>query len=129
MIKEGKYRESDTAGAIWQVSLPKKFDFFKELVEKHADAWKALLKKICHKDITVNFQFNLETAASSRPAPVVEPKARVAAPTKSAQTKSSSRPVAEKPVDVSDATKWEKTHSLLELFPGTVSEIKGTSHE
>lgn len=129
MIKEGKYRESDAIGTTWQVSLPKKFDFFKELVEKHAVTWQALLKKVCQKDITIHFQFNLETAAPSRNAPTVEVKPRVAAAPKSVQTKNSSRPPAEKPVDVSDATKWEKTHSLLELFPGTVSEIKGSSHE
>lgn len=129
MIKEGKYRESDATGTQWQVSLPKKFDFFKELVEKHAPAWKALLVKVCQKNITIHFQFNLETSTIQRNAPAAESKARVAAPAKSSSQKSSSRPAGDKPVDVSDAAKWGKTHSLLEIFPGTVSEIKGSSHE
>ena len=140
MIKQGHYRGADAAGLIWQVGLPKELTFFEDSIEKNASAWKQLLETICKKTVDIKFQFNLELKATADVQRVRTQAAPPAAHKPAARSTAQQKTAA---VDVSDTAKWEKTHTMLAMFPGTVSasavtaenvgasgdKIKGSTHE
>lgn len=133
MVKQGRYMFADESGTRWHVALPKELGFFQDTIEKAAPAWRKLVEQLCQKSIDIVFQFTGEkqTQSGDAKAPLDKLPALSAAkmplnrqPVVSDDLKRSRR-IEQKPsLDVRDPEKWQKTHALLALFPGTVSEVK-----
>jgi DNA polymerase-3 subunit gamma/tau len=117
ILKQGRFMQADATGAIWQIGLSKEMVFFQDTLTKTADLWQAALLKICEKAITLEFCF-------------VDQKSSVPASTpKNVKQPEQQQPVGKKNLDLHDAAKWDTTHTLLRMFPGTVSELKEPTHE
>lgn len=120
ILKQGRFVEADASGNKWRVALSKEMVFFQDTLAKTAEVWQKALDAVCERAIVVEFTFvDVNSAASTQPIvrnnnnKVIE-----------------QRPVGKKPaLDLQDASKWDTTHTLLRMFPGTVSEIKDPAHE
>jgi len=113
VIKQGTCVQQDVVNNRWRIELPKDLAFFEDMLQTTAPVWQAVLDTITQKKITLEFCFvGTASAAASKPAPVVK-KIIIERPVAARNT-----------LDVSDATKWEKTHTLLQIFPGTVTEAQ-----
>lgn len=116
IFKQGKFvRHVDNT---LEVAFSKEFIFYKEWLETARHKWQPLMDQIFNG--TVNFvpHFVQESPASS-PVGLVSPGARPSSEKEYITTK-------ERNVrfDISDKEKWQKAHTLLRTFPGTITEVK-----
>ena len=124
------------------VSFPENLSFFNELLDNTQNGWKPLLSKSFGQDTKIEVSFDgqvkqVSTAQTkSEPQVITKPvmqRAQAPAqkayqPRKSYSQQQQPKRVYEKPVDVSDETKWKKANIILKVFPGTVTEVPKDEH-
>jgi len=118
LFKQSRFIENN--GTVWKIALPKKFTLFLDNLEKAAPIWKKCLEDVASKQIEIEF-ICLDESKEQSPAqiqlkqgqanPIEQERSRPAVIKKNSQ------------LDISDPMKWEKTHALLRVFPGSVTQI------
>lgn len=130
------------------IAFAKDLGFFKDLLESTQQTWQPLITKVFGTAAKLQAQFR-DGLASLAPMPtrVVPKQPEISAPVKvepkpapknyqqsaqygmrSYQTTHVTKKIVEQPpADIQDSTKWQRAHSLLRIFPGTITEIKESS--
>lgn len=117
------------------VSFAKKFIFFNDMLEQAEKDWKPLLDKAFDASVELKTLFEGESEKQNEPSERVQAiKKKYEVPQHSSQLMKPTpmkkkETLAESILDVSDATLWEKTNMVLQVFPGTVTEIKEETNE
>jgi DNA polymerase-3 subunit gamma/tau len=121
--------------------------FFKDLIEQPKAVWQPLLREVFGNEATVHLEFVASKNPTSKPAAQKFESAKAEAPSliKPAQqvqptanrptqiyTKPTQQAAAQKTIhrlDVRDREQWKQVHTVLDMFPGTVTEEKEINHE
>lgn len=149
LFKHGRFVQFDDQTKLLHVEFGKDFIFFQDWLNSTQKLWQPLIEEQFGPGVQFTPQF-IDQPASNTPVPVVAPKVagEVQVQTQKVSNwqvsnagikktpatgefknysyeKKQSKPVAAlKRFDVSDKEKWKKAHIVLQLFPGTISEVQ-----
>lgn len=143
IFTQGQYSVFDTNASVVQVTFPKSFEMFQDMMVGAQHIWQPLLQQAFGKEVTLQPAFSVDmqtiaqppktivkfeipqrqaTQATQQNKPAYKPQA--AAARSQSQVK-----VHEKKVDVSDATTWQKANELVQAFDGIVTQEEDGPHE
>lgn len=143
IFTQGQYSVFDTNASVVQVTFPKSFEMFQDMMVGAQHIWQPLLQQAFGKEVTLQpaFSVDMQTIAQppktivkfeipQRQAPQAAPQNKPAyKPQASAARSQSKVKVPEKKVDVSDATTWQKANELVQAFDGIVTQEEDGPHE
>lgn len=146
VFKQAKI-EIDSAKNTITFTLLKKFVLFNEVIETNKPKWFTLLQRIFGQAMQAHIIFDganlsaqVAPAAAKASAPVAVPNLQQLHSThdaekkitktyqknttyKKTETQATQAPVQGKKVDISDKEQWQKTHTILSVFSGTVTQV------
>jgi len=120
--------------------------FFKDLIEQPKAVWQPLLCEVFGNGTTIQLEFvasknpapkqlfqktestKPEATPSIKPAQQIQSPANRPAPTYTKPTQQTAQKTVHR-LDVRDREQWKQVHTVLDIFPGTVTEEKEINHE
>jgi hypothetical protein len=135
LFAQAKLKAHDKASGLLEVVFLKKFELFQDIFSRKESEWFAILKSVFGDNVQLEPIFEESSKAQPQAPAVSKSVAKQAmpeAPVKKVFYQSNNKvSVTNKdvPLDVSDKATWAMTHSLLEHFPGTVTEFKEDGDE
>lgn len=137
IFQSGSCYAFDAEAAKITIAFSQQFSFFKETLKESEKLWQPIIQKVAGKAVFIETLFiddgkevkpvmQVPIKKISKPVPAPAPQKQTYTPQKknsyAQQRQQTSAP--EHVVDVSDKEKWKLANQLLELFPGTVTEIQ-----
>ncbi|MGE0010514.1 MAG: DNA polymerase III subunit gamma/tau [Candidatus Babeliales bacterium] len=144
IFTQGHYKVFDTNANVVQVTFPKSFEMFQDMLVGAQHLWQPLLQQAFGKEVTLQPAFSVDMQTAPQPpktmvtiqVPVRQtPQAAAQKPAykshagSSASRTSSTPKKNEQKVDISDASTWQKAHELVQAFDGIVTQEEDGPHE
>ncbi|MEX0940530.1 MAG: DNA polymerase III subunit gamma/tau [Candidatus Babeliales bacterium] len=147
IFKQAQFSAFDQEANIVQLSYPKNFVFFDEILQNTTNTWLSKLQKVFGEQIQLKATFT--EAAQSKTSLAIPLQAKENKvpqfndlPQEKAKQKESLNKVTfqnkksfivkknnqEKKIDISDKNLWKKTHLVLSAFPGLITEVPEDTH-
>jgi len=118
LMKQSTCNPANPQNTVWNITLPEDLVFFNDVIQQAVPGWAHVASNVWGTPVRLELQF---TAASN---PSTEQRT-----TPSVTVRQKSAPAVQKKstIDLHDSQKWEKTHTLLRIFPGTVNTVEEPS--
>jgi len=141
VLKQGHLLHFDGQSGELKVLFPRDFAMFEDMLMQTKNQWQPLLDEAFKRSVSLGITYQEQsTQVKKAPAPAKEGSKtevrKVSAPQAARTREFTKAPMKKtfnrkrtfekvKTVDVSDKEMWKKTNLVLEVFPGTVTELQG----
>ncbi|KKP35598.1 MAG: polymerase III, subunit gamma and tau protein [candidate division TM6 bacterium GW2011_GWF2_32_72] len=123
VFRQGKFVDFGKETFVLKAAFPKRFELFKDKLNETSKKWMPLLRLVFSDKVRCAFVFENDLEP-------VKKKSIVGAGEEIKRETSFSQNINTRPksfghaIDISDKEKWKLTNSLLDVFPGTITEVK-----